>query len=91
MSSRNIVYIREFDRFDKIGNTICRNTGCKNLIKYPNIVRGNVINNLRNGITIIFTGIEFVLIYSNEIATHVKFVEKNTPIHIEKNLQDHVH
>ena len=35
MSSRNIVYIREFDRFDNMGNNICRNTGCQNLIKYP--------------------------------------------------------
>ena len=35
MSTRNIVYIREFDRFDKMGNTLCRNTGCQNLIKYP--------------------------------------------------------
>lgn len=35
MSSRNIVYIREFDKFDSMGNTICRNTGCQNLIKYP--------------------------------------------------------
>src|SRR5437867_4142712 len=35
MSFRDIVYIREFDKFDSMGNTICRNTGCQNLIKYP--------------------------------------------------------
>ena len=35
MSSKDIVYIREFDKFDSTGNTICRNTGCQNLIKYP--------------------------------------------------------
>jgi len=35
MSSRNIVYIREFDKFDDNGDIICRNTGCDNLIKSP--------------------------------------------------------
>jgi len=35
MASRNIVYIREFDKFDSMGNSICRNTGCQNLVKYP--------------------------------------------------------
>ena len=35
MPSRNIVYIREFDKFDDNGSIICRNTGCENLIKSP--------------------------------------------------------
>jgi hypothetical protein len=80
------VYIREFDRFDKMGNTLCRNTGCQNLIKYQK----NVVNNLRNGTTIIFTGIEFVLIYLKETSTHVKFAKRVIPILTEKNLPDHV-
>ncbi len=35
MASRNIVYIREFDKFDDNGDIIGRNTGCENLIKSP--------------------------------------------------------
>ena len=35
MSSKNIVYIREFDKYDITGKTMCRNTGCNNLIRPP--------------------------------------------------------
>jgi hypothetical protein len=80
MSSRNIVYIREFDRFDKTGN-----------IHLENIVQRNVASNLRDGIIIIFTGIEFVPIYLDEIIIHVKSVKKDILTHIEENLQDRIY
>ncbi len=35
MSSRNFVYIGEFDKYDNKGNVMCRNTGCMNLIRSP--------------------------------------------------------
>ena len=35
MSYKNIVYIGEFDKYDSNGNTMCRNTGCINLIRAP--------------------------------------------------------
>ncbi|HEY9492733.1 MAG TPA: hypothetical protein VIP56_12155, partial [Nitrososphaeraceae archaeon] len=47
----------------------------------------NVANNSKNGITIIFTGIECVLIFLNEITIPVRFVEKNIPTHTEESLQ----
>ena len=59
-------------------------------ILLENIVQKNVANNLRNGITIIFIGIEFVLIYLKGIITHVKSAKRVIPILTEKNLPDHV-
>lgn len=35
MSSKHIVYIGEFDKYDNKGNTMCRNTGCFKLITPP--------------------------------------------------------
>ena len=35
MSSKNIVYIGEFDKYDITGKARCRNTGCNNLIRPP--------------------------------------------------------
>lgn len=59
-------------------------------ILLENIVQKNVANNLKNGTTIIFTGIEFVLIYLKEIITRVKSAKRVIPILTEKNLPDHV-
>ena len=59
-------------------------------ILLENIVQKNVANNLRNGTTIISTGIEFVLMYLKEIITHVKSAKGVIPILTEKNLPDHV-
>src|SRR6476469_10216528 len=35
MSSKNIVYIGEFDKYDITRKAKCRNTGCNNLIRPP--------------------------------------------------------
>ena len=58
-SSKIIVYIGEFDKYDIRGKMLCRNTSCSSYPKapYESTVQKNVVRHLNGGIIIIFIGI----------------------------------